>query len=186
VSILTSESAVDVAPSTLAMTPRFKSAVGPVMIAPRSVYVLPTCTVAGLLPLTEMTGALEVAMGTIVFAAAAEARSVSSCDLVTHVCAPDVSATQSFCVSTSFAWMMVAKRPWIPACENHWVSAFSIAARKSCDKVGVEEVADVEYGKLVMHPPLRQNCCEVVVVAVEVPIERLPAASMTTAGDVVP
>jgi hypothetical protein len=38
--------------------PRLRSATGPVMVAPRSAYVLPTVMCEGLSPLMEMTGAI--------------------------------------------------------------------------------------------------------------------------------
>ena len=57
VSTKTDEIGVEVAPSTDAIIPRLRSAVGPVIVAPRSVYVAPTLMVAGLLPLICNTGA---------------------------------------------------------------------------------------------------------------------------------
>jgi len=49
-------------PSTNVLIPRFVSAVvGPVIVAPKSAYTAPMLMVAGLLPFTAMTGAVEVA-----------------------------------------------------------------------------------------------------------------------------
>ena len=48
--------------------PRLRSAEGPVMVAPRSLYVSPMLTVAGLSPLTFITGGVEDAFEVASFA----------------------------------------------------------------------------------------------------------------------
>src|SRR5258705_8425967 len=52
---------VVVAPSNRVVSPRLRSAVGPVMVAPKSLYVAPISSVPGLSPWIEMIGGPLVA-----------------------------------------------------------------------------------------------------------------------------
>ena len=103
---------------------------------------------------------------------------------MTQTCVPSAFAMQSLLVSTSPAKSLVM--PLVTSA-NHAASIFLRAPRKSLEKTGVDDAVELAAnGKLVMHCPLRQSIWLVVVVAVEVPIERSPSASIVSAGVDVP